>query len=449
MVEGPSPRLALAAALLLAVPLAARAQQAPATTGNAGQGAAAAPVRVTQDELVERALARSGAAGAARARAAAADAQTKSLRGRLLPQVNLSDELQRWDSPFVIPIPPPGGSTARDQTTNTFVAAVGQPLLGLLHLGSDLSAQASSARAAEADLGAVEASVKEAVQVQLLQLFEARALGQIGEASVAQLEEQLGVARARLAAGAGTRADELRLATALANARQSVIQAQAQAEAQRAALRVAIGVPAEDASVDFADPTLPEPGEVEELPAALRLARERRAELTAARLAVQSAEKRVKARTFDLLPEVNAEAAYLHVTGQSFQPENASFIGLKAEWPIWDWGARWYARSAAVAQADAASAQQRDVADRISAEVAGRLSAVRASASAVTTARAAIASAEEAYRVTDALVKAGSATTTDLLDAQSALTTARQNLTRARYAYALTRVNLARSTGAP
>jgi outer membrane protein TolC len=53
----------------------------------------------------------------------------------------------------------------------------------------------------------------------------------------------------------------------------------------------------------------------------------------------------------------------------------------------------------------------------------------------------------EAYRVTEALLKAGSATTTDLLDAQAALTQARLNLTRAEYQQAIAQVTLSRGIG--
>jgi outer membrane protein TolC len=62
-------------------------------------------------------------------------------------------------------------------------------------------------------------------------------------------------------------------------------------------------------------------------------------------------------------------------------------------------------------------------------------------------ARETIASAEEAYRVTDAQVRAGAATTTDLLDSQAALTQARLNLERARYEEAMARVSLTRAMG--
>ena len=59
----------------------------------------------------------------------------------------------------------------------------------------------------------------------------------------------------------------------------------------------------------------------------------------------------------------------------------------------------------------------------------------------------AVASAEEAYRVTDAALKAGTATTTDLLESQSALSQARLNLTRAQYELVLSDVALARASG--
>jgi outer membrane protein len=399
--------------------------------------------------VVRRALDKSPALRVARARADGAQAQANSLRGHLLPGVNVSDEFQHWDSPFTIAFPIPGAPVAlvaRDQDTNTFVASAGQPLLGLLHLGADLSAAGAQSDATRADARATEAAVREAVRTQLLRLYEARALGEISRASVAQLSEQLEVARARLAAGVLTNADVLRVETALANARQQVIQAEAQEQSEKAGLLIAIGE-SPYAPVDFAEPGLPEPAAPPELEPAVKAALAKRPELEAARHAEDAAGRRATARGLDLLPEVSAEAAYLHVSGQAFQPKDSGFVGVKADWPIWDWGAKWYARRAASAQADAAAAQSVEARDRVENEVSARLASTRAAGNAVEVARTAIASAEEAYRVTDALVRAGSATTTDLLDAQSALTTARQNLARARYAYAGARIALGRAMG--
>ncbi|MGZ6070350.1 MAG: TolC family protein, partial [Myxococcaceae bacterium] len=77
--------------------------------------------------------------------------------------------------------------------------------------------------------------------------------------------------------------------------------------------------------------------------------------------------------------------------------------------------------------------------------VASKLSILDSQFVVVQVAQTAITSAEEAYRVTSAQVNAGTATTTDLLDAQSALTTAKLNLARAQYERTIARVQLDRA----
>ena len=81
-------------------------------------------------------------------------------------------------------------------------------------------------------------------------------------------------------------------------------------------------------------------------------------------------------------------------------------------------------------------------------EVSGRIDQLSAATAAIEVAKTALSSAEEAYRVTAEVVRAGSGTTTDLLDAQSALTQARLNLVRSKYQQALARVQLRRAMGA-
>ncbi len=87
------------------------------------------------------------------------------------------------------------------------------------------------------------------------------------------------------------------------------------------------------------------------------------------------------------------------------------------------------------------------LARQIEAELGASLAQGDAARGAVGTAEKAVASAEEAYRVTDAALKAGTATTTDLLESQSALSQARLNLTRAQYELVLSDVALAHASG--
>jgi len=412
-----------------------------------------APASLTMDEVVRMAVESSSALKAARARARSSEDQAKSLRGRLLPSVNLSDEWQRWDSKFYLPssLTPPNvpSIAARDLTDNTFVAALGQPLLGLLHLSSDHRALSTSAEAAAFDVQTQEANLRDDVRTQFLRMFEARALAGVARASQVQLVEQLQVAKEKLAAGVLTPADVLRLDVAAANAKQQEIQASAAEQVSRASLLIALGREPQDTAVDFVEPVTPESADSTENDLTLLVSKalHQRSEIHSAALASEAVGASSRARTYDLLPDVDLEAGYMHMTGQLFVKKDSAFIGIKAAWQIWDWGARWYQHRAAEAQAVAAREQADDARRHVELDVAAKLANVRATASALETGRTAIGSAEEAYRVTTVLLAAGSANTTDLLDAQSALTQARLNFARARYEYALARMSLARALG--
>ena len=148
-----------------------------------------------------------------------------------------------------------------------------------------------------------------------------------------------------------------------------------------------------------------------------------------------------------MLPDVDLEAGYIRTDGSIFNPANAGYVGLKGQWAIWEWGTTYYQRKSARAEAEAARFASAEQERRIGVEIASDLAQATSAAAAVDVAQQTIESAEEAYRVTKVSLQAGTATTTDLLDAQAALTQARLNLTRAEYEDALTRVTLRRGLG--
>ena len=384
-----------------------------------------------------------------RARSAGAEDQSRSLRGRFLPAIVVTDEHQRYRDPYSIHFGPTT-ILARELNTNTFVAAASQPVLGLFHLAEDKAALDDLALAARRGEQTAEEAVAEAVQTGYLRYFEARAAEEVARAAIAQLEEQHQVTEARVKAGAATTADVLRVDVAAANARQQAIQAQAQQAVARSALLLAMGFSAQDADV-----TLLEPRALEEadLPAlsevdAQAAAAARRPEVEQARLAHRAADHQARGRLLALLPEANLEAAYVLLNGQGdFAPKDAGFVGVKVTWAVWDWGATWYAHRAAVNAAEVAAAAREDQENQVKGEASARLAGATASRAVVEVAQTAIAQAEEAWRVTQALARAGSATTTDLLDAQAALTQARLNLVRAKYQRAVATVGLQRAVG--
>ena len=413
---------------------------------------------LTVDDAVSLALAANPRLVAARDRLRAAHEMSTSTARRMLPAARVHDDLQRYDSPFVVTFPTPGaapgdGFRLRNQTINTFVASIDQPLLGLFRLDRERRARDESDAAVAADVATMEADLRLAVETYFLRTFEAQAMEKIANTSANELDAEATVARARLAAGVINPADLLRIQVAAANSRQQALQAHSEGEATRYRLFATLGL--EMPRGEGGDVVLIEPNSLlaaaqAPLPTAAALlssAHQGRTELAQRLHLSEAARWQARARWLSLLPDINFEAAYLRSDGQSFTPKNSAFVGLKADWAVWEWGASEHARRSAEAQAAGATRDAEAAERQIEAEVATSLAEGDAARGAVAAADQAIASAEEAFRVTEVGVKAGAATTTDLLESQAALTQARLNLTRARYELALARVGLVRASG--
>jgi outer membrane protein TolC len=412
----------------------------------------AASRTLTIDEAVTLALRSNPRLAAARARAESGEVLATSAGRRMLPSIHVSDEAQYWNAPFAVAFGPMA-LTVRDQKTNTFVAAGAQPLVGLLRQNDEQAAQAEQSAAQRAQVAAGEADLRATVETQFLRVFEAQAMEQIAAASIRELGDQVTVAKARLASGVITNADLLRIQVAVANAQQQALEARSQAQTARAQLFAAIGIAQSDAAeFTLVEPTQrlnaarnPQPAGT--LGSLLPLATQRRPELVQYAHLVSAAERQRGAAGFALLPDIDFEAAYVRTDGQQFAPKNSAYVGLKANWAIWEWGATELQRKAAAIQAEAAQRDREMLERQIESELTASLAQGDAARGAVGSAGQAVASAEEAYRVTDASVKAGTQTTTDLLQAQSELTQARLNLIRAQYELVLSDVALARATG--
>jgi outer membrane protein TolC len=413
-------------------------------------GAVAAESRViTVEEAVALAIGQNASLQAARARLEGGQAMASSTARHLAPAIRLGDEYQHYNEAFVVPMGGGAVFPVRKQDTNLFTVSADQPLLGLLRLSADYQSQQKGTEAGAAQVQSAELSLRQAVETMYLRVFEARALEGTALASERELNDRLEVARAQLATGVLTEADVLRVQVAAANARQQAIQAHSQELVARAGLLALMGLPADDASASFAEPkSLLESGQTRpEAGAAQNYALSGRPEILQTRLSLEAGEHQRQARLYSLLPEIDLEGAYLRSYGQIILPTNSVFIGLSAKWAIWEWGASYALYRASRAQARAAAFDLENQKQQIRAEVTSTMAQLDAAASAISVAEQAIASAQEAYRVTDAQLKAGTATTTDLLEAQSALTQARLNYLRAQYELAISRVNLRRALG--
>lgn len=443
-------RTSLVALLLVVSPLrSAVADEAAPPAAPTGGGR-----RITVDDAVKLATDSNPQLASAALHRDQIHDQSNSLRGHMLPVVALSEELQIYTTPWTLgfPISPTDvlSVPARNQVTNAFVTALGQPVTGLLHLWEDRNSLDASAESADSLLQGGVAAIREAIESGYLRYFEAKATEEIAKSSEAELREQEELAGIRMKAGVLTKADVLRLTVAEANAKQQEIQAQAQGQITRASLLTAMGFSPSDTDVDFVEPTALEAVEAPKLTEddAQQRASQKRPEAVAQIHAFDSATFKTRSQFYQLLPEINLEAAYVNVQGQVFAQQNAAYVGVKANWNIWEWGASWYQLHAAQEGADAAAKDSENTIRQVRVDASTKLFEAKSASAAVESAQAAIASAEESYRVSAELVRVGSATTTtDLLIAQTALTQAKLNLVRAKYEEAIATVALKRSIG--
>jgi outer membrane protein TolC len=171
----------------------------PSTLGTALAALAAltgtvhAAERLTVEQAVDLALKQNRRLLAVEKRASAGHDVALATGAHLLPAVRLSEEYQHWDCAAAFSLSRFGDGAvcleqalktatadmppivARKQDTNSFVASVDQPLLGLLHTGYDFAARRADARSADAGTQSARAAVIQGVKTTFLQYFEARA----------------------------------------------------------------------------------------------------------------------------------------------------------------------------------------------------------------------------------------------------------------------------------
>ena len=399
------------------------------------------------NEAVELAMHQNPRLLVARHQSSANRDAASSTRGHLLPLVKVGTTYDYVQANEGLDLGAFGGSSSSSSSmplhlsawAGDFNVTLAQPLLGLVHIGQDFAAADKAAAASDADLHASEAELRAQVEAGFLSLFEARAEKDIALASHDQLTDQLRVVQAEFKDGTRTKVDVLRFQVAAANADQQQIQAQVDEDNAKDQLLGLLGLAGrvDRDQVDFLDPTdellkrslptdVPDGQE--------KFAESHRPEMFSAQLQTDAAWHRKQARTFSLLPEVNVSYSYYRLLNTpEALPRDINLFGLSASWNVWDWGVNYYQAHAAGEQLGAAEANRESVREQIDVEVRTRLAQERAAANAVHVASDAISQAEEAFRVTAATVQAGAATTTDLLDAQAALTQARQNLVRSKY----------------
>lgn len=279
----------------------------------------------------------------------------------------------------------------------------------------------------EAALADVERSARDA----FYQLARARGAHAVARQSALTAAAQRERIDANVRAGYLTEADALAAQARVAAAEQAIAQTEMAVEIADAALRAMLDQP--DGPVfGIAEPILDgEAGALDPLPALVERALDRRPELRAMRESIASLRAAGRASDATGYPhlalyaagEVAAPSRY--VIPPSSDPQPAWEVGITLSYAPNDTLAAVHRGEELSAQADSTEAELAALARAVRLEVRRAHASVRASARSLEAARSALTAAEEAYASRDAQLRAGHATSADLLAAQNDLDRAR------------------------
>jgi len=394
---------------------------------------------MTLQECVEIALRTHPQIRLALSQREASVARLRQAQAQWRPELNLTGT-QRQQGPtvsFTVPLPPPNPpreiSVVRPSTQ-----LLNLELRQSIYDGGRFTANIRSARyfvdASDALLQATRAQLVLRVTEAYADVLAAQALEEVARQSVERVQVVLKTAKARLEAGVAPRFDVLRAEAELAAAQEQLLTAQNAVALAKAALNQLLGRPT-NAPIEVAP--LPEPitpsSEALQTETFLTQALAHRPELRSAEAQIQAAQERVNFAKADKNPLLFLSSNYQRQTATGFSRDYAWSVNLIVQFPIFDSGRRESVLQEQEALLQQALAQREQLQRQIALEVEQAVRNYQVALQRLNTARAALASAEEAFRLARVRYEAGVGTQVEVLDAQVALTQARANEVRALY----------------
>ena len=244
--------------------------------------------------------------------------------------------------------------------------------------------------------------------------------------------------------------DVLAAKTNLAESETSLVKAQNTANLAEASLNQVIAYPVQT-SITTAEHDLQYKPYNVTLEQAKAYAMLHRSALVKSALDVKSAEEAVRAAKAGYLPMVSVSASRTyHDSDGYFGTSTKSWsVGASASWSLWDGGATQNAIKKANAQLEQAKEANLATVDAVLLAVQKAYLNLRSAEQTIQSTQTAVAQGQESFRIATLRYRAGVGTNLDVLDAETKLTTARNNYVQALYNYNISIAALEQLTGVP
>ncbi|HEU4697636.1 MAG TPA: TolC family protein [Gemmatimonadales bacterium] len=399
--------------------------------------------RLTLAEVVDLALRNNTATRIAWANAQAAAASYGSATGEWLPTVDGNVSGARV-------------KTAASQGRTAVQQWVFTPSVSLSYLLFDFGGRTGRVSEAKQTLLAAGFGHNAAIQDVILQsevayfnYVQSRALLEAQRTTLREAEANLAATEERRRVGLATIADVLQARTAASRAALNLQTTEGQVQTTRGALALALGVPANlPYDIDSTAAEVPIAQLADSVETIIATAIRQRPDLAAARAQAEAAHARISQLRAARLPAL----AFSANGGRTYTTNNPSgansyTLQLGLSIPLFAGFSRAYDQRAAEFRAEAAAAQAEQVRQRVVYDVFASYYDLQTSTRRVRTAEDLLASATQSSEVALARYKAGVGTILDLLNAQSALADARNELIQSRLAWSVSLAQLAHDAG--
>lgn len=244
--------------------------------------------------------------------------------------------------------------------------------------------------------------------------------------------------------------DVLAARTNLADAQTTLITRQNSADVAETDLNIVIGYPV-STSIETADKEmryLPYNVTLEQAKAYALL---HRATLVKSAMDVKSAEESVKQAKAGYLPTVSLTAGKNYASDDNYRgtSNNGWSVGANASLDIWDGGSTRNTIKVREAQLESAKEANLAAVDGVLYDVQSAYLNLRAAEQTISSAKVAVEEGQESFRIASLRYRAGVGSNLDVLDAETSLTTARNNYVQALYNYNIYVATLEQAVGVP
>ena len=408
------------------------------------QTAFAAAVEINLDKAIEMALKTNPTVKISEAESSVALAQKDEAKASRWLSIDYTHKTARGG--YYDPDPSSSQYAPRNSHTNGFTASI--PLYTGGKLSGTIEQAVQNYKSSEYGVDESYQAVKLSATNGYYAVLQAIDTVKLSKDSVERLSAHLQNVQAQYDVGVVAKVDVLRSQVELADAEQTLIKAQNAYDLAVADLNNIIGLPhGTDLKVTESLQYNKYDNPMENC---INFALANRPELFQAEAGIEAAKAAVKVAKSGYMPQVAASASNDWSSTSWPGDDNQNWgVGVSVSMNVFDSGVTAAKVNASEASLYKAEETYRQTKDSVQLDVRNNYLSLREAEKRIATSKVAVDSAEEDYRISQLRYQAGVGTNIDVMDAQVALTQAKNNYVQALYDYNTSSAALAKSMGVP